>query len=230
MITCSKCKVNPPAAHSHTCLACQRLCSRCKENLRAKRSRYCLACKSAYQREWRKRNPLSGEAKKKDIARSYANVYLKRGKIERQPCCVEGCRGPAQMHHPDYSRPLFVIWLCDKHHRRHHQDEGPDPTICPTCRVNRKDASGYCLPCGRAYRASWMKTERGKGRFRPTEDEKRLVAAKAYARYYLKKGLVIKKPCEIKGCEANSEMQIEDVNRPLRIRWFCRGHRHMRGW
>jgi hypothetical protein len=41
--------------------------------------------------------------------------YVKRGLIERFPCeiCDEG---ESQMHHPDYSNSMLVIWLCKKHH------------------------------------------------------------------------------------------------------------------
>ena len=48
--------------------------------------------------------------------RSYVNVYLKRGKIRKQPCAH--CGEPnSKMHHPDYSQPLKVIWLCASHLR-----------------------------------------------------------------------------------------------------------------
>src|SRR5690349_10806365 len=35
---------------------------------------------------------------------------LRRGEIKPQPCWV--CGGAAEAHHPDYSRPLDVAWLC----------------------------------------------------------------------------------------------------------------------
>ncbi len=132
------------------------------------------------------------------------------------------------MHHPDYDQPLLVIWLCRKHHKRHHQDEGPDPTICPSCRVNKKGVSGYCAACQRARNRVWMQKERQKGRYQQTEAENRLRAAKAYARYYLNKGLIDRKSCEIEGCEESPQMHIEDISRPLKLRWLCRYHRHMR--
>lgn len=50
----------------------------------------------------------------KDAARSQAGVYLRRGKITRQPCIVCGKR--AEMHHPDYAKPRDVVWLCRAHH------------------------------------------------------------------------------------------------------------------
>jgi hypothetical protein len=62
-------------------------------------------------RDWRKTHPLTAEQRRKDNCRSIAGVYLRRGKIERKPC--EECGDPdAQMHHPDYTKPLLVEWLC----------------------------------------------------------------------------------------------------------------------
>lgn len=80
---------------------------------------YCTPCHNAYMREWRKTHRLQGEARKKMVARAYANVYLNRGKIERKPC--EVCGGRAQMHHEDYSKPLEVRWLCRHHHMQEHK-------------------------------------------------------------------------------------------------------------
>lgn len=57
---------------------------------------------------------MTDEQRMKDSARSYANTYLRRGKIERKGCRV--CGEPAEMHHPDYARPLEVVWLCRRHH------------------------------------------------------------------------------------------------------------------
>ena len=43
---------------------------------------------------------------------------LRDGKMSRQPCWVCGLK--AHAHHPDYSRPLDVVWLCAPHHRQTH--------------------------------------------------------------------------------------------------------------
>jgi len=43
---------------------------------------------------------------------------VRDGKIERQPC--EICGEEAHAHHPDYSKPLDVVWLCPTHHARLH--------------------------------------------------------------------------------------------------------------
>ena len=92
------------------------LCSNCDEP-RDRPGRYCKACHAAYMREWRKSHPLTPE-QHRDNARSYDNVYLRRGLIQRQGGEVCGAR--AEMHHDDYDQPLAVRWLCRRHHLAHH--------------------------------------------------------------------------------------------------------------
>jgi ribosomal protein S27AE len=49
------------------------------------------------------------------VARAYANVYQRRGKLVPQPC--ERCQAAGvQKHHDDYTRPLEVRWFCRKCH------------------------------------------------------------------------------------------------------------------
>ncbi len=48
-----------------------------------------------------------------------ANVAIarlvKKGIITKMPCGV--CDSEkTEAHHPDYSKPLEVVWLCQKHH------------------------------------------------------------------------------------------------------------------
>lgn len=62
---------------------------------------------------------MTPEQKMRDTARSYASVYLKRGKLVKESCGV--CGSPdSQMHHPDYSKPTEVVWLCRDHHKTTH--------------------------------------------------------------------------------------------------------------
>jgi hypothetical protein len=62
-------------------------------------------------RRHRATHPLSADQKLKDNCRSYAQVYLKRGKIQRLPCVT--CASPqSQMHHEDYTKPLAIVWMC----------------------------------------------------------------------------------------------------------------------
>lgn len=62
--------------------------------------------------EWKKSNP----------ERRAANVKVgnavRDGRLRKQPCWV--CGAKAVAHHPDYSRPLDVVWLCQPHHKQTH--------------------------------------------------------------------------------------------------------------
>jgi hypothetical protein len=71
-------------------------------------------------REWRKTNHLTPEQRLKDNARSYANTYKKRGKLIQEPCADCGSQ-KSEMHHPDYTKPLLVIWLCRVCHLKCHK-------------------------------------------------------------------------------------------------------------
>ena len=49
-------------------------------------------------------------------ARTIIYNLVKQGKIKRLPC--EVCsKEKSEAHHPDYSKPLEVRWLCKKHHK-----------------------------------------------------------------------------------------------------------------
>jgi hypothetical protein len=72
-----------------------------------------------YMRVWRMGHTLTAEQRRKDIARSYAGVYKRRGKVVIQGC--EKCGGSAEMHHDDYDKPLEIRWLCREHHLELHK-------------------------------------------------------------------------------------------------------------
>lgn len=72
-------------------------------------------------REWRTNNPLNIEQRKKMNARSYAHVYVKRGKLKKEPCKICG-NLDSQIHHPNYDKPIDIIWLCRKHHLELHKN------------------------------------------------------------------------------------------------------------
>lgn len=73
-------------------------------------------------REWRKTHKLTREQSKKDIARSYAGVYLRTGRIIKENCKKCGDSN-SQMHHPDYNKPIDIIWLCRPCHLQLHKGE-----------------------------------------------------------------------------------------------------------
>lgn len=50
-------------------------------------------------------------------ARAETNKAIRKGILVREPCF---CGKKAEAHHPDYSDPLRVMWLCRQHHHEEH--------------------------------------------------------------------------------------------------------------
>lgn len=104
----------------------------------------CNDCRNKYEREHHRDNydrekahlkaikrTLSGKSKEctKRMQTKYPEKYkaryttkhaIKSGLIEKRPC--EICNDvKSECHHPDYSKPLEVRWLCKKHHMELHR-------------------------------------------------------------------------------------------------------------
>lgn len=89
-------------------------------------STYCKSCKKEKDKLIKK--PRLQNKEKKDAWRkkfperknAQAKVFraLLSGKLAKQPCFI--CGEKSEAHHPDYSRPLDVVWLCASHHREAH--------------------------------------------------------------------------------------------------------------
>lgn len=45
---------------------------------------------------------------------------IRTGRLQPQPCQECGATKRPHAHHEDYSRPLEVTWLCERHHRMLH--------------------------------------------------------------------------------------------------------------
>lgn len=71
----------------------------------------------AQAESWRLRNM---DGKRAQVAVSRA---INAGILQRKPCSVCG-RLDSHGHHPDYAKPLEVMWLCPIHHAEQHQREG----------------------------------------------------------------------------------------------------------
>lgn len=54
-------------------------------------------------------------------ATTAVRIALRDGKLFASPCWVCGC-SDVEGHHPDYSRPLDVVWLCKPHHQQLHNE------------------------------------------------------------------------------------------------------------
>lgn len=74
--------------------------------------------KAVYQ--LRRRNKHRGKCR----AEQMVSNAIRDGRIIRRPCVK--CGNPkSEAHHPDYRKPLDVIWLCMKHHREEHNVSNP---------------------------------------------------------------------------------------------------------
>lgn len=105
------------------CATCQVQHTRMRRNGRP--CSYCHNCHAAYARAHRpKFKELTGEQRAKNIARSYANVYQRRGKLKPKPCADCGSRR-VEKHHDDYRKPLEVTWLCRPCHLARHEHGEP---------------------------------------------------------------------------------------------------------
>ena len=131
--TCFKCLVAKPldAFYKHSAMADGHL-NKCKEctkkdvlqhrldNLERIRSydrmrgamQHRIAARVETTAEYRAAFP------KRAKANALVNHATRTGKLKKQPCWV--CGEKALAHHPDYDRPLDVVWLCQPHHKAAH--------------------------------------------------------------------------------------------------------------
>ena len=119
-------------------------CSRCKATdvplLKYSKGRngmtqyyQCRDCQSEKQRAYRKTSSGSVAVKrslynqykknrKKIIARNMVNHNVRVGKlIKPEHCSRCGDTRNIQGHHPDYNKPLEVLWLCSSCHSDEHR-------------------------------------------------------------------------------------------------------------
>ena len=70
----------------------------------------------SHSHKWRQENP------EKRRAHKMVENALIRGALAKQPCerCQTNYR--VQAHHDDYSKPLDVMWLCQRHHKERHRE------------------------------------------------------------------------------------------------------------
>ena len=115
------------------------ICKTCKQNkllshfsVRSDTKKYrtdCKSCRNQNQQKYSKTEDGKLVQLKADKlrqqkypyhrkARTALNRAVEKGIIKKLPCFI--CGNKAEAHHPDYSRPLDVVWLCKPHHRETH--------------------------------------------------------------------------------------------------------------
>lgn len=56
----------------------------------------------------------------KRYAKEVIHSLIRTGKIVKEPCSICG-NLEVHAHHPDYSKPKSIIWLCPIHHKEEHK-------------------------------------------------------------------------------------------------------------
>jgi hypothetical protein len=56
----------------------------------------------------------------KRLAKDTVHNAIMAGKLNKMPCAICGIT-KTEGHHPDYKKPLEVVWLCKKHHIEVHK-------------------------------------------------------------------------------------------------------------
>lgn len=72
-----------------------------------------VAKQAQITKRWREMNPLRYRA------HSAVSHAIRDGRLRPMPCWVCG-DAKSVAHHPDYSAPLDVVWLCQAHHKAAH--------------------------------------------------------------------------------------------------------------
>jgi hypothetical protein len=112
--------------------------------------RYCRKCHNAYMRTAREKGKWPWEYNLKSRARAISSVYLNRGKLKKEETCFQ-CGLPSQeKHHPDYTKPLDVVWMCRKCHWALHRIEAKNSPKKTTPEVKFDPNKSY-RKCGRTY-------------------------------------------------------------------------------
>ena len=63
------------------------------------------------------------EQHRRDIiySRKAVSMALKKGELTKEPCMCGETK--VEGHHPDYKKPLEVVWMCKRHHTELHKEQ-----------------------------------------------------------------------------------------------------------
>lgn len=95
---------------------CSRECA--ADSVRKENDSEVLRKKKLRNKIYRKNNPIQEKARKKTWA------AISKGKLIRSSCVVCG-ENKVEAHHSDYTKPLDIMWLCNKHHVEWHKNNTP---------------------------------------------------------------------------------------------------------
>lgn len=74
---------------------------------------------------------LEREQSDKNFARNQVYYAVKTGRLTKEPCACGETK--VEGHHPDYKKPLEVIWMCRQCHSQLHKEMNRRPeTFAPS--------------------------------------------------------------------------------------------------
>lgn len=132
--TCNKCKIEKNLeecfyTQTKVPLKYDYRCKECHKNLSALRHQKDYCPKKQRIKSIKRRESGKLKESRQKMVEKYPEKYKARyvlrnavawGKVNKLPCEVCG-EVKSQGHHPNYSKPLEVIWLCRKHHMELHR-------------------------------------------------------------------------------------------------------------
>ena len=114
-----------PLGRAYRCKECRRVYDRGRSKERAKTPEKIAQVARWHQSEHGKMMARRSRAKRFALhkeryqAKEMLERLVNKGIIQRLPCAKCG-EINGQGHHPDYSKPLEVVWLCQAHHSEEH--------------------------------------------------------------------------------------------------------------
>lgn len=126
------------------CSKCGAAHARYRDHARKRPASYCRACHAAHMRDTRPPVALlSPQAQRRHFVRAKSRELVLRGILHRQACSK--CGSPeSEIHHPDYSKPWRVDWMCRKCHLEHHRQHS-------RVDLSVSEAPRNCANCGAAH-------------------------------------------------------------------------------
>ena len=76
-------------------------------------------------RRWQQANydrfyEIKRKYRRANMEKYWAQVCACKEFPSREPCSIVSCTNIGERHHPDYSEPYKIVWLCRKHHKELH--------------------------------------------------------------------------------------------------------------
>lgn len=195
------------------------LCSRCKIEKEPGRETqsYCKACKTEYLKE-RRKNIVKAEPEPRRPRRNAEAA-------KRCPDCNKRKENLKQTYCNSCRSVRSKAWNLATGRVKKHRDG-----LCPCGAERGENQKYYCLACKAEKSRRWRESKRpSKTEADAAAAEKRLIASfkrnvRKITEEYIRKGVLVKQPCEKCGTEEKIEAHHDDYNKPLNVRWLCRKH------